>query len=127
MNPHIRLQMLSVITKESDKARNPLFALGIMLRGLRQVDVYCRLGGTVETAVAKFFNGKLLAKLEKAISKGDKNALKAYQKKMGINPKLAAIEAMRWEEYARTNSLPQYQGREIDGDYSSWLVSNNMD
>jgi len=116
--PHVRLQMLSVITKESDKAKNPLFALGIMLRGLRQVDVYCRLGGTVEIAVTKFFNGKLLAKLEKSIIKGQKNADKAKAGR-GNHEIIVSIDP--------TSYLPQYQGSAVDGDYSSWLVSNNMD
>ena len=123
--PHVRLQMLSLITKETSK--KSVYALGIFLRAMRKVEIYCALGGKVQDGAAKFFNGLFLVKMEKAIAKGEKNALKAYYKKMGIDPKLAAIEQMRWEEYARTNSLPQYQGREIDGDYSSWLVSNNMD
>ena len=118
--PHVRLQMLSAITKESDKARNPLFALGIMLRGLRQVEVYCRLGGAVEIAVTKFFNGKLLAKLEKSIIKGQKNADKA--KAMAGRSKAEIMVSIDPTSY-----LPQYQGSAVDGDYSSWLVSNNMD
>jgi hypothetical protein len=126
MNAHVRLQLVSVITKESEKARNPICALGIMLRGLRRVDVYCRLGGTVEKAVTKFFNGSLLVKLQKAIVKGWKNAFKAYEKKNGVSAsRMAAIEAAK--EQQNFNHLPQYQGKEIDGDYSSWLVSNNMD
>jgi hypothetical protein len=120
MNAHVRLQLVSAITKESEKARNPICALGIMLRGLRQVDVYCRLGGTVEKAVSKFFNGHLLLKLRKAIIKGQKNADKAKEKGDKIRAEImASIDP--------TNYLPQYQGREVDGDYSSWLVSNNMD
>lgn len=118
MNAHIRLQLISVITKESERSTNPICALGIMLRGLRQVDVYCRLGGKVEAAVSKFFRGKLLAKLQKAIVKGEKFAANAEQKR------LALIEAARAEAFSH---LPQYQGKEIDGDYSRWLAWNNMD
>lgn len=68
--------MLSVITRESDRVRNP-WALGIFLKAFRRVEIYCGLGGTVQAGAGKFFNGKLLAKLEKAILKGEKFAEKA--------------------------------------------------
>ena len=75
MNHHVRLQLVSCLTREAEK--RSVYALGIFLRGLRQVEIYCALGGTVEKAVSKFFNGDLLGRLIKAIVKGQKNATAA--------------------------------------------------
>lgn len=116
--PHVRVQMLSAITKETSK--KSVYALGIFLRAMRKVEIYCALGGTVQDGAAKFFNGHFLAKLEKAIAKGEK-----YAEKAKIKAGKAKLEVML--SIDPTNSLPQYQGKEIDGDYSSWLVWNNMD
>ena len=73
--PHVRVQMISAITKETSK--KSVYALGIFLRAMRKVEIYCALGGTVQDGAAKFFNGHFLAKLEKAILKGEKFAEKA--------------------------------------------------
>lgn len=78
MNPHVRLQLISCLTREAEKKN--VYALGIFLRGLRQVEIYCALGGTVEKAVAQFFNGDLLGRLMKALAKGQKNATAARER-----------------------------------------------
>jgi hypothetical protein len=43
----------------------------------------------------------------------------------GIPAELVYIPPPSWESIG--NYLPQYQGKEIDGDYSQWLIWNNMD
>lgn len=78
MNPHVRLQLVTCLTKEAEKKN--VYALGIFLRCIRRVEIYCALGGTVEKAVSKFFSGELLGRLMKAIVKGQKNATAARER-----------------------------------------------